>query len=228
MGVESARAIHGWPREGCVIAVDSTFGAGSIAIAEGGVVVAARAAHGDGKGQLPSLAREVLASRGLGASAVDAVVVAVGPGRFTGVRSAVAVAKGLAWALRVPVVPVGSLDALGARSEFFVVVGDGPRAAYAAGVAIGEARGLSVDELRELVRVFPRARVVGAALGPLREVLREACELSEVDLDAAVHLRAALAFGVATGPHEVEPAYVRDPSVTAPKVAPPLLPFRDR
>ena len=207
-----------------------------MALARGGVLCGVRRAEGEGKSKLAMLVDELVREAGVMIADVDAFVVGVGPGRFTGVRSAVAVAKGLAFATGKPLVAVGSLDALGARSEDLVVLGDGPRAVYVDGLAYaatGGARGVDLQDFVRTVLETDRipARVVGAALGPLREAVREAglaLALEEVTLDAALHLQAAWRIGDAINVHDVEPRYVREASITPPKVAPPILPFASR
>ncbi|WP_437816762.1 tRNA (adenosine(37)-N6)-threonylcarbamoyltransferase complex dimerization subunit type 1 TsaB [Sorangium sp. So ce1078] len=59
---------------------------------------------------------EVLAAAGMPAAAVQALGCDVGPGSFTGVRVAVAAAKGVALALDVPVAGVTSLEAMAAAA----------------------------------------------------------------------------------------------------------------
>lgn len=60
--------------------------------------------------QLVGLVAELAGEVGVVRSAIDAVVVSVGPGAFTGLRVGIATAGGLAQALDRPVVPIGSLE----------------------------------------------------------------------------------------------------------------------
>ncbi len=61
---------------------------------------------------LPRMAAAVLARAGLGASSLDAVAVGVGPGGFTGLRAAIALAEGMARGAGVPLVGVTTGEAL--------------------------------------------------------------------------------------------------------------------
>lgn len=57
-------------------------------------------------------ADELLAEAGLNKTQLDAIAVGRGPGAFTGVRLAVALAQGIALALDKPIVPISTLAAL--------------------------------------------------------------------------------------------------------------------
>ncbi|MFT4198475.1 MAG: tRNA (adenosine(37)-N6)-threonylcarbamoyltransferase complex dimerization subunit type 1 TsaB [Pseudoxanthomonas sp.] len=61
-------------------------------------------------------AEQLLAEAGLARAQLDAIAVGRGPGAFTGVRLAIAVAQGIALALDRPVLPVSTLRTLAARS----------------------------------------------------------------------------------------------------------------
>ncbi len=65
-------------------------------------------------------AEELLAEAGIARSALDAIAVGRGPGAFTGVRLAIALAQGIALALDRPLLPVSTLAVLAAQGP------DGP------------------------------------------------------------------------------------------------------
>jgi len=56
---------------------------------------------------------------GLPASGIDGVAVAIGPGSFTGLRVGLSIAKGLAFTAGIPIVGIGTLDALTACAHFW-------------------------------------------------------------------------------------------------------------
>ncbi|MFT4257482.1 MAG: tRNA (adenosine(37)-N6)-threonylcarbamoyltransferase complex dimerization subunit type 1 TsaB [Pseudoxanthomonas sp.] len=62
-------------------------------------------------------AEQLLAEAGIAKSQLDAIAVGRGPGAFTGVRLAVALAQGIALALDLPVLPVSTLRALAVQGE---------------------------------------------------------------------------------------------------------------
>jgi len=61
---------------------------------------------------LPAVLQSVLDAAGVDLSQVERIGVCIGPGSFAGIRVGVAFARGLALALGVPVVGVGSLEAI--------------------------------------------------------------------------------------------------------------------
>jgi tRNA threonylcarbamoyladenosine biosynthesis protein TsaB len=72
-------------------------------------------ARADARGHsehLLAMVDDVLAEAELGVEAIDGIACGIGPGAFTGVRIAVSVAQGLAFARDLPFAPVVSLEAL--------------------------------------------------------------------------------------------------------------------
>lgn len=63
------------------------------------------------------LAMDTLRNLGLSLTELDAIVVGRGPGSFTGLRTACAVAQGLAYGARRPVLPIDTLWALAEESR---------------------------------------------------------------------------------------------------------------
>jgi tRNA threonylcarbamoyl adenosine modification protein YeaZ len=91
-------------------------------------------ARGQSERLVPML-QEMLAEARIGWHDLAALGVGTGPGNFTGIRIAVATARGLALALRIPAVGVTGFDATGAPSGTTVLI-DAPRG-YAYAQTIG-------------------------------------------------------------------------------------------
>lgn len=72
-------------------------------------------ARGQAERLVPML-EEVLAEAGFAWSALDGIGVGTGPGNFTGLRLAVATARGLAMARDIPAIGVSSFETLAAQS----------------------------------------------------------------------------------------------------------------
>jgi tRNA threonylcarbamoyladenosine biosynthesis protein TsaB len=173
----------------------------------------------------------LLAEAGIARSALDAIAVGRGPGAFTGVRLAIALAQGIALGLDRPIVPVSTLAAL-ARPVLEAHPGAPVLAVIDARMdelyvgrfvhAHGHLRALGDEALlRAEAVVLDRAgwRGVGTGFaardGALAARLRD--HLAAVDPAAlprasdVAHLAAdAYACGGAMAPERVEPAYLRN------------------
>jgi tRNA threonylcarbamoyl adenosine modification protein YeaZ len=182
-----------------VLAFDTSAARCAAALVFGGRVLAARdeaTDRGHAERLLPML-EEVLAGAGRGWGDLDGLAVCTGPGNFTGLRVAVAAARGLALALGVPAVGVTAFEALAAP--------DGPTT-----VAIEDRRGTV------FVQAFRDGTAVGdPAPGDDPAPVREA----ELRVDCATLARiAARRLGTARPP---APLYLRPADALPPAEAPP-------
>jgi tRNA threonylcarbamoyladenosine biosynthesis protein TsaB len=101
-----------------ILAFDTCFGACSVALLPaGGSAVTAERFEAMDKGhseRLVPMIGEVLADGGVGIAAVRTIAVTVGPGSFTGVRTGIAVARGLALAAGLEICGTDSLHVMAA------------------------------------------------------------------------------------------------------------------
>jgi len=173
-------------------------------------------------------AQQLLAEAGIAKSQLDAIAVGRGPGAFTGVRLAIALAQGIALALDKPVLPVSTLAALAMRSRgehilaaidarmgevylgAFARKGDDMVATSSEGVLKPDAA-----PLPDGVEWHGVGTGFSAADHALQVRLRT--HLVAIDAGALPHAGdvarlAALAFarGEAVAPDRIEPAYLRD------------------
>jgi tRNA threonylcarbamoyladenosine biosynthesis protein TsaB len=139
---------------------------------------------------------------------IGALAVGTGPGSFTGVRVGLATARGLAFALGVPVAGVSTLDALAAGAPGATPVIDARRREIF--VLQGEPRVLAPADLE----LDPGALCVGNGAVRYRSVLEAAGAEVPPDGDerhlprARFHAQLARDFGPAEA---IEPLYLRVP-----------------
>jgi len=177
--------------------------------------VATSALVGDGRilGERTSVARTLLEDldgllRDAGAEPrdVDALVVGTGPGSFTSTRIGLAVARGLALALDVPVAGVSTLDALGAaREDVYPIVDARRREVFVAGPRVVAPDDLELDA---------GTLCIGGGAVRYRAAFERKGALIPPDGDAlhVPHARLHASLAQEFGPAEaVLPIYVRAP-----------------
>lgn len=206
-----------------VLALDTCLTACSVAVTDGERVLAAASepmARGHQE-RLAPLAQQVMAQAGVGFDRLERIGVTVGPGSFTGLRVGIAFAKGLAQALDIPLVGVGTLEALAAgepglafavldarRDQLYLQAFEAGRPLMAPDVLPVEAAAARLVEIGQgrpvtlagsgwalLAEVFPEARIVPA----------EGCDPVLVARLAA-----------ARAPAPVRPLYLRAPDARLP------------
>ena len=169
----------------------------------------------------------LLREAGIARSQLDAIAVGRGPGAFTGVRLAIAIAQGIALALDRPVVAISTLAALAmqARGERVIAAIDARMGEVYLGAFERDADGMRALDAESVVKPdvarIPDgdwacvgtgfAAAGGALLHRLQATLRSV-DASALPHAADIARLAAPAFarGETLAPERVEPAYLRD------------------
>lgn len=222
-----------------ILAFDSSGGACSVAVAEARRVLAERQETME-RGQAERLApliESTLRSAGRSLAELDAVAVTTGPGSFTGLRIGIAMAKGIAQALGLPLIGVASFDAVaraarpGLAGPALCILLESRRAEVylqlfaATGEPRSEPLALAPEELAPWLSARlsgAPVRLAGDAAARLADGLAGAgvaATLSGVGGPSARFVAEIAADRLAAGclAAPVEPLYLRPPDVTQPR-----------
>lgn len=94
-----------------ILAIETSAHPGSIAIADGEKTLAERAVTKSAEELIPSF-EEIMKETGVAKNEIGLVAVSSGPGFFTSLKVGAAAAKCFAYALKIPIAPVPSLEIL--------------------------------------------------------------------------------------------------------------------
>lgn len=216
-----------------VLAIETSTRRGSAALFDDGRLLLALdhdKPNAHAEALLPLVAR-LFAETGTPKTSIERVAVGIGPGSFTGLRVGIALGEGIALGANVPLVGVGSLEAMAravadtkrprvalldaGRGELFLAAfaADGAEVVAPCAVPIAEAREriVALDALRDAIVVGEGALALGGGF----EVLRG----PELDLP---HARFVALLGAERDPERAppDPIYVRGVGATLPNLPP--------
>jgi tRNA threonylcarbamoyladenosine biosynthesis protein TsaB len=229
------------------LAIDTSTETAGVALCDGAICVArtpidpprpAASEPSRHAEQLLELVDAVFRNAGWKKHDLELMACCIGPGSFTGVRVGVATAKGIALALGLPIVGVGSLEVMAqaywARlaaphgDEGVVALLDARKgevfwAAYASDGALLAGPGhVGATQISNIAGQVPRRKItyVGEVARRLPLPPASVVKGAETDRpDPAMLARVAIATLAGRGPDDLdalEPAYVRPPDITLP------------
>lgn len=203
-----------------VLAIDTCLFACSVAVVDGDRVLARRVepmSRGHQE-RLAPLVQEAMLEAGLGFDQLERIGVTIGPGSFTGLRVGLAFAKGLAAALGIPAVGVGSLEALAEPERGNVVaVLDAKRGqvylqAFADGASVSAPDALPIETAAARVAEFAPDILIGTGAALLADV-RPGVRVTLADVTDPV---AVARLAASRSPVPPRPLYLRAPDAKLP------------
>ena len=215
------------------LAFDTSAAHCAAAFVQDGAVVLARSEsmqRGQAERLMPFL-QEVLAEARAGWGDLAGLAVGIGPGNFTGVRIAVAAARGLALGLGVPAIGISTFELLldrQAGADLLITIPAPRDQIYAQRFRVGVATGapwlIDLAEVPADLAAAPPAVVRGHRAGELADMLGARAEEVAIDDHAnALGRRAAWRFGQPLDGARPAPLYVRPPDAAPPSDPAPVI-----
>lgn len=196
-----------------VLCIDTASTDFALALAQDGHVVRSFARDGaqDHSRLLLAAIQELLGDDG-----PDAIAAVRGPGSYAGLRVGLATAQGLALARALPIVGVGTMEAIAATqpgSAEFTAIHPAGRGNFAA------------EKFRDGSPAGDLFGATAADLAGLALVGEGAAELGGIEITPEARCRAALLLALPrleqAGPSDVDAIYLREPNITMPRKRPP-------
>ena len=102
-----------------ILNIDTAVEAASVCLADDGKPLAIRSnpQTKDSAAWLHNAIKDVLGEKNLGLSQVHAIAISEGPGSYTGLRVGMATAKGICYALNIPLITVNTLQMMAAAAQ---------------------------------------------------------------------------------------------------------------
>ena len=200
-----------------ILALEFSSSQRSVALARNGEVLAAVSETGERGTNAFGMIEAVLASAGLGRAEIDCLAVGLGPGSYTGIRVALAIAQGWQLATGVKLLGLGSVDCLVAQARAEKIFGrvnvviDAQRGElYLAAYDVSAAGSQAVSPLKivALVEVVARAAAGEILIGP--EVTRWVAAGKVVSPQAAMLATLAADRRDFMPGEKLEPVYLRE------------------
>ncbi len=206
-----------------VLGLDTCLAICSVAVLEGERVLA-QACEPMARGhqeRLAPMAEAVMGEAGLAFTALDRIAATVGPGSFTGLRVGVAFAKGVASALSIPAVGIGTLEALAAGVEGFAFAAIDARReqVYLQGFEDGQA--LTAPDVLSLEAAAARLAEIGirrplTLIGSGGPLLAGAAAGAKLVPAAGADARVVARLAQRRTPGPLTPLYLRAPDARLP------------
>jgi tRNA threonylcarbamoyl adenosine modification protein YeaZ len=196
-----------------ILAIDASAGISiAVRLADGQVFEQNIADHGVQGEMAAHVIEQVLKSSGITASDISDVVVGVGPGPFTGLRVGIVTATVFAYARKIPIHGICSLDAVAfdANRDCVVVTNARRKELYWARYEAGRVEGPEVALPEDIAKRFSAAEFIG----PGADLYPEKVSGTVIGLRAAA-LAELYAKGLAQLV-DVVPMYLRNPDAVEP------------